>query len=363
MLPYIVLIVLPAIIWIFNNKLRVNVGDFTLHKTESLSLDVFMIIFLFMLAFRGLYCGIDTVQYLRLFNKYTTTSIGFLFEDNSHEFGYKILNKFTGILGGDFQSLIIITSLICVIPIWYFYKKESENFLLTIVLFMSVSPFVMFFSGIRQAMAMAIGVFSWYAAKHKKLIWFIAVVLLAIQFHTSAFVLFVIYPLYHAKITKKWLWFVIPCMLVVYYFRDAIFGVLMTFLWKEYNFTSETGAYMVLLLLIMFAVYSYVMVREDSLDQDTVALRNLLLLSVVLQIFAMLHPLSMRINYYFLIFVPVLIPKIVKNCKKEFETIAKISVAVMILYFSYYFIDNMVTDNDPLNVFPYIPFWENNYIS
>ena len=179
------------------------------------------------------------------------------------------------------------------------------------------------------------------------------------QFHTSAFVLFALYPLYHLKITKRWLWFVVPSVFILYVFRTPLFNFLMQFLWKEYENSSETGAFMVFLLLILFAIYSYVLVDDRDLDQDTLALRNLLLLSVVIQIFAMLHPLSMRMNYYFLIFIPILIPKIAKKCKKDFAILGKLSVVVMIVYFFYYFVMTMITNNDTLNVFPYVPFWEN----
>ena len=182
----------------------------------------------------------------------------------------------------------------------------------------------------------------------------------ALLFHTSAFMLIAIYPLYHAKITKKWLLFVIPIIITVYFFREPIFSFLLTFLWKDYNITEATGAFMILLLLILFAVYSYVMVDDKDLDQDTIALRNILLLSVTIQIFATLHPLSMRMNYYFLIYVPILIPKIANRCKEKFRDIGKLSVVIMTVFFICYFFKDMIVDNDPLNVFPYVPFWNNN---
>ena len=109
----------------------------------------------------------------------------------------------------------------------------------------------------------------------------------------------------------------------------------------------------------MFAVYSYVFVDDEALDQETIGLRNLLLLSVVIQIFAMLHPLSMRMNYYFLIYVPILIPKIAKRCKQRYAMIVKLSVVVMTVFFLSYFVFMIVTDNDDLNIFPYVPFWHN----
>lgn len=359
MTPYLILFTVPTIIWIINDKIQFNAGNKILHQTKSLSIDVFMLIFLFLLAFRGISCGIDTEQYLNLYQQYSSSDFFALLKNSEHEIGYKILNKIIGLVFGNFQFLLAVTAIICVCPLWYFYKKESDCAPLTIALFLSVAPFVMYISGIRQSIAMSMGVLAWYAAKNKKMGWFILVVLLAMQFHTSAFVLFLLYPLYHLKITKRWLWFAIPVILVFYIFRTSVFNFLMQFLWQDYNTTPETGAFMIFFLLILFVVYSYVMVNEDNLDQDTIALRNILLLSVVIQIFAMLHPLSMRMNYYFLIFVPILIPKIATKCKKELAIIGKISVVVMIVYFLYNFVMTMAIDNDPLNAYPYIPFWNN----
>ncbi len=344
---------------IISKKYRITSGKKLLYETQSASLDIFMFLFFLLLGLRGIQCGIDTKQYLRLYNEYSTQTIPQLLSSYSHEWGYKLLNRLIGVAANNFQVLLLVTAVMCVYPLWYFYKRESEIQLLTIVLFLSVAPYMMYFSGIRQAIAMSLGIPVWYAAKDKKLFRFILLVILAMQFHTSAFMLFLIYPLYHAKITKKWLWIVIPNMIAVFVFRTAIFTVLSRLLWQEYGTIQETGATTILMLLILFAFYSYIIPDENETDGDTIALRNLLLLSVVLQMFAMLHPVAMRMNYYFLIFVPILIPKIAKRSKKQYVQIAHLSVIVMTAYFMYYFISSVITDKDSLNIFPYIPFWKN----
>ena len=360
MLPYFLLIILPTVVWCWDKFVRLDQKNPWAHRTKSSSITVFMLIFLLLLSLRGLKCGNDTIQYLRLFKQYSSKTIEQLFSDETHELGYKILNNIVGSMTNNYQYLLAVTSLLCVCPLWYFYKKESEIPVLSIALFLSVAPFSMYFSGIRQAIAMSLGIFCWYAAKNKKFVLFLCTVGLAMLFHTSSFVLVVLYPLYHAKITKKWLWFVLPAMAAVYILKDDIFDFVLELMWKDYEVTSETGAFMILLLLVIFAIYSYIMVEDSALDQDTIAMRNILLLSVVLQMFAMLHPLSMRMNYYFLIYVPILIPKIAKQCKKQFVNLSAISVTVMTLYFLYYFVNMIITDNkDYLNIFPYIPFWNN----
>ena len=149
-----------------------------------------------------------------------------------------------------------------------------------------------------------------------------------------------------------------PCMAVVYMFKTQIFSFLIAFLWKEYSDITETGATTILMLLVVFGIYSYVIPEEQLLDHDTIAMRNLLLCSITLQFFAMLHPLAMRFNYYILLFVPILIPRIANRSKERYRQIAKLSEVVMVAYFIYYFIMNGIHDNDTLMVFPYIPFWK-----
>ena len=359
MIPYFILIALPLLVRLFRKEYRFKKGNKVLYETHTASIDLFMLTFFLLLAFRGLECGLDTNQYSHLFKEYSVQTISQLLNSYRHEFGYKVLNRLVGIVTTDYQMMLAVVAAICVYPLWYFYRRESDNQLLTIALFLTVAPYVMYFSGIRQSVAMSLGIPAWYAAKNKKLWWFIAVVILAMQFHTSAFMLFLLYPLYQMKITKKWLWFVVPCMIAVFAFRSVIFTFLFTMLWQEYAITSATGAVNVLILLVMFGLYSYIIPDEEKVDQDTAAMRNILLLSIVLQIFAMLHPLSMRMNYYFLMFVPILIPKIASRSKKELPQVAKLSVIVMTVYFMYYFINTVVTDDDPLGIFPYVAFWQN----
>lgn len=362
MIPYFLLAILPVLIGISGIRYRFKVNKKLIYESKTGCIDLFMLILFLMLAMRGIRCGMDTRQYLRLFYEYGTVSFLGVFEDFDHELGYKLLNKLIYVVFGDFQILILVTACVCVLPLWSFYRKESEVQSLTVALFLSVAPFVMYFSGIRQSMAMSLGVFAWYAVRERKWIRFLLLVLLAMQFHTSAFMLLLLYPLYHARITKKWLWFVVPCMFAVYALRDAIFLRVLDMLWKDYNETSATGATTMLTLLILFGIYSFVIPDEKALDKETIALRNILLLSIVIQIFALLHPLSMRMNYYYLVFIPILIPKIAKRSKQQFSQIAELSVVVMTVYFLYYFIKMVVTDNDALNIFPYVPFWKNNLL-
>ena len=358
MIPYFLLVALPVLARLISKKYRFTMGKRVLLETQTASIDIFMIIFMLLLILRGLECGTDTRQYYNLFLEYNACDFSELFMDDKHEYGYKLISWLIGRATDSFRALLVVTAVLCMYPLWYFYKRESDSQLLTIALFLTVAPYMMYMSGIRQAITISMGIPAWYAARKKNLPMFAAIVLLAMLFHTSAFLLCVVYPLYHARITKKWLWFVVPCMVTVFIFREEIFTFLFVLLWKEYTGAQETGATTILILLILFGIYSYILPEEKNLDKDTIAMRNMLLLSIVIQFFAMLHPLSMRMNYYFLIFVPILIPRIASRSKKQFVQIARLSVVVMTVFFLSYFLNSAITDYDALNIFPYIPFWK-----
>jgi uncharacterized protein involved in response to NO len=180
-------------------------------------------------------------------------------------------------------------------------------------------------------------------------------------FHTSAFMLAFMYPLYHVKIPKKWLYFVVPGLLIVFIFNDQIFSTL-TYIIEKYTkyegSITQTGAYTMLLLFTIFAVFAFIIPDEQRIDKETIGLRNFLLFSIVIQMFAPLHMLAMRMNYYYIIFIPLLIPKIIAYRSKRWEQVAVFGRNIMVVFFfAYFFISARGGGN--LHVFPYHFFWEN----
>jgi hypothetical protein len=92
-------------------------------------------------------------------------------------------------------------------------------------------------------------------------------VLVATLFHRSAFVILAIFPLCHLRITAKWLYAIVPLMLLVYVFNKPIFNMLML-LFGEDSASEGSGAITVLVLLVLFAVYSFVVADESMLEKE-----------------------------------------------------------------------------------------------
>ena len=237
------------------------------------------------------------------------------------------------------------------------YLKESNHSILTIALFVGLAPFSMFFSGLRQSIAIGIGAICFFLCKNKKPIPFLILVFIAFTFHQSSIILLFMYPLLHLRITKKWLPLIACVFIVCFVFRNQIFGYALRFSdrYESRYVLSQTGSYMYLLLLLLLTIYSFVMLKDQEFD--AFGLRNILVFTLILQSFAMSNSVAMRLNYYYLIFIPLLIPKVIDSARTEFRQIARVSAVVFVCFFFFWFFKEAYTGSDILQVFPYTPFW------
>jgi len=328
-------------------------------KKNKWALFTFFVILTVLVSLRHKTVGNDTSNYILYFNHFKSTDWHIL-NNVGLEMGFSYFTKAVTLLTDDPQVYFAVTAIVTVALIYPTYKRLCVDPSLTIVLFCLMSTFVMMFSGLRQMMAIAIGFVAYEFTRKKKLIPYIIAVAIAIFFHTSAFMLIFMYPLYHAKITKKWLYVVVPALTVFFVFSEEIFVILGVVLerYTEFDASIEsTGAYTMLILFALFTVFSFVIPDDSELDSEIIGLRNFLLLSLALQMFAPLNTLAMRMGYYYIIFIPLLIPKIIEHKSEKWSQVAVLARHVMVVFFlAYFFISANGEGN--LNVFPYHFFWE-----
>ena len=349
-----------------NGKYSLSIGGNQEVFNNSCMLPVFFFIFIVMLCLRDESIGRDLVSY-----KYYFESISALqFSETFHydlEFLYVLLNWIISRFTDNYQIFLSIVAVITVLPIAVIYSQDRERGFLKIVLFMNMSTFVMIFSGLRQSIAIAVGMIAYEYVKRKKFGKFILFAIIACGFHHTAFMLFFYYPLYHFTFKKKHLWFIIPSFILIFVFNRPIFttltNLLSVFFNDKYSIEmSSTGAYTMLFVFIGFAILSYLLPEEKRMDKETLGLRNFLLLAVILQCFAPVHTLAMRMNYYYIICIPVLMPKLFK-CSKNFthDSVVFIKSALVVFFLGYYLFTTYIscqTGVSALDTYPYIPFWK-----
>lgn len=311
---------------------------------EGKTITVFFVIYIVLLSLRGIMVGVDTKHYINnYFIPFRTMDWGQIVEFKSDELAFSLLSKILSTLTSNPTVYLTTIALLSVIPVLLLYKKEAKDAILCCSFFLISLLFEMFFSGLRQDIAIALTIVSFCYVKIKKPLSFVIFIILAASFHLSALIAIAIYPIYHAKITKKCLWFVVPFMALVYYYNSTIFNTLLLFSGEKYIYKygvwglGTTNQYGLLILFVLISIYCFFMLDEEKADADDIGFRNLLLLATLLQFFAPLHFIASRMNYYFIVYIPIALTRTNYKCKDRYYQIAKLASIVMIVYFIVYF--------------------------
>lgn len=352
MLPFVILLIVPVFIQ------HAKIKGVNYDRRCKFAITFFFVFLTVLVALRHITVGTDTQLYTYYFERFSITDWANVGE-MSLELGYSYFNKIISVFTKESQVFLAVTAIVVSAMIYPTYRRLCVDPSLTIVLFCTMSTFVMMFSGIRQMIAISIGFIAYEFTRKNKLLFFILTVLLATLFHTSAFMLIFMYPLYHARITKKWLYVIVPLLVAMFVFNKQVFAVLGSVLELYTRFSVEegsTGAYTMILLFAAFTVFAFLIPDEERMDRETIGLRNMLLLSLFIQMFAPLHTLAMRMNYYYIIFIPLLLPKIIEYKSDRWHQVAIVARHVMVVFFLLYFLLSFT--QGALDVYPYHFFWE-----
>lgn len=366
MIPYFMLLFIAFIFCYIarygKSHMVIGNGDYTFK--HNLGIPAFFTFLWLLLACKSTMVGYDTQVYEKYFYRFSNQTLNQILT-NKTEVLYGILNWLVGKFTDDFQVFQAIVASIIIIPIAMLYAEDRRHSYLKIVLFVNMSIFVMMFSGIRQSIAISIGCIAFYFVRRKKLLAFFITVIIAMGFHESAFMLIVMYPLYYIRLERKHLFIIIPAVLFVFKFNKPIFVVLLKileFFGSKYQTDSysETGAFTTLFMFMLFMIFAYLLPKNTKIDSEFIGLRNYLLLAVFLQCFAPLHTLAMRMNYYYILFIPVIIPKVLEVVDNKRHNIAQFAEILMCIFFTIYYIVTIVSSlktGGVLGTVPYIPFW------
>jgi len=357
MIPYYFMLGVPIILALLYGGTSQKVGE---RKKQGIVIFSFFAILLLILMLRDQTIGVDIKTYLSHFSIVDKVSPQRAEKLFGFERGFWLLNKIISAISTNENFFLAVIAIITTVPLAVLYIKESENALLTISVFLMLSNFSILFSGLRQSIALAIIAIAFTFVKKKKLVWFILLVVLAFFFHKSALIAFLIYPVYHMNITRTKMFFSVPLIVLVFIFNKEIFEFLLVFLNDlGYNYEfEETSAYMMIILFALFVLLSYIAPAEENMDKNTIGLRNLGVLSLVIQIFALASPVAMRMNYYFMMFYPILLPKVIKRALPRNMQVYQLVGVVVMLYFFFDYISGMYTGADILQLYPYKAFWE-----
>lgn len=295
---------------------------------------------------RSYLVGIDTLAYKELFEeglRYITLEEAL----QKVEPIWVFLNSTLYEANLGFQSLVLISSMLTVIPIYIVCKKSSYHPSLSLLLYAMLFYYFLSFSLTRQYIAISFVLISFSYEVEKKNKLALLLFIIACLFHYSVIVLLpLVYLSKKITFNKKYVFLLLTSSFLLgfsgfFKYFLIIFKYIPILKYANYVDYNE-GTVLNVMNKYLFLVPQNIMAYYVLKKTYTKEYFNFFLIGMVLTNLFFLFPLFARFVYYFLIFEILLIPNLligIKDNKKQ-QNIFILILLYAIIYFVYYLFSN-----------------------
>ncbi|WP_294304070.1 EpsG family protein [uncultured Chryseobacterium sp.] len=207
--PYIILFLIFFILFLWENRLRNKQSDIKIVRYLG------MLVFFVFFGFRG-YLDTDFAVYYPLFESAPTLfdfkAVANFFSHTNEDYllkiepGFKVLLIILKTIVPNYFFLQIISSLINVLFLNYFFRKYSPQYILSFIMFLIFSGLVIEINLLRNSKAIFLFLYSLRFIKERNIAKYFICNGIGLLFHTSAIFYFPLYFFLHKKINPAFVW-------------------------------------------------------------------------------------------------------------------------------------------------------------
>ena len=316
-------------------------------KKSQLYVGAVLLLLVMMGGLRHYTVGIDLRHhYLTDFKAYAAQPWRSI-SDYGIECGMFVLSKLIGMFSVEGQPFIFITSLISYGLTVRFFYRHSEDFKLSVALFIMYCFMYQYMNQIAQCIAISIVLFGCDYLERKKNVAFLICIAIAAAFHTTAVLCILFLVLKKLKVTRKSIiWFSIAAGAFVAAY-DIVFELGARIL-PQYSWYIESmkhgvgdislGVAIRIGLLGAVVLWSFYLAKFKNRMSSTKNVDfkiHMAYIALLFQLITTKMIVMNRVGQYALPFVFVLVPDCIRNSGKYRSIISLGIIVGMILYFSY----------------------------
>ncbi|ASK30361.1 hypothetical protein CEY12_09650 [Chryseobacterium sp. T16E-39] len=208
-IPYIILFLIYFVLFLWENKLRKDGSDIKIVRYLG------MLVFFIFFGFRG-YLDTDFAVYYPLYESAPTLSdsrgVAQFFSSVNEDYllkvepGFKVLLILLKSVTPDYFFLQIISSLIDVLFLNYFFRKYSPQYILGFIMFFIFSGLIIEINLMRNSKAIFLFIYSLKFIKERNAAKYFICNGIGLLFHTSAIFYFPLYFFLHKKFLPAFVW-------------------------------------------------------------------------------------------------------------------------------------------------------------
>jgi hypothetical protein len=253
---------------------------------------------------------------------------------NNFNVGFSYLMKLIYVLtDGNYQAFITIISLFVVFSYMRFIRKYSSAPIQSVLCFLGLLYYTLFFDALKQAVAMTILLFAFDAIIEKKPVRVIIIVVFAALFHFPALVFLPAYWIGRMKVGRGYILLLGALLLITYLFRDQLLNLMLdAYGGEDIDATMEGIRNLRHKVVIMIVIVVFAALIRPPAPDDTVYNAMLMFagVAIVLQTFCGYNNIFERLADYYFHTSIVLIPLIFeKNGKSRMRAIAGVDQRII----------------------------------
>lgn len=364
MLIYILHFVLNMILgaMIIPSKKHANgVPDATIQMRKKVYLFLTTLQLGLLCGFRSTLMAYDTEEYKIIFDMCPDTW-GHIFDESSYvEVGFRVLCSLIKIFGGEFQTLLIVTSLFIIGSCCVFIYRHSKNVVLSVFIIVSFPFFYSSFDIVRHFIATAFFLLGYRYIVERKFFRYLLFIAVGSLFHSIAWVFLPIYFMSRIKWNMRTFALAAIGTVALYVYIEPIAVWLGRALGKSDGIKSGwVGSYgggiltaFMYCLLLVIAVFAYYQL-EDKRPEDATAV-NYMVLMVIFAIVFINARIMTRMIMTTVPLIAIAIPQLIDEDRttspKDCFLLKAGFVSIGVGYHLFMLFVNWQ------NVVPYIPFW------
>lgn len=285
---------------------------------------VFLFLFIFC-ASREMTMGNDTPMYIKLYNNISISKFNFLSVNTYFENGYVIFNILLSYISDSSRFFLVVTSGIINFFCYKFIKKYSNDYFLSVIMYIEFLFFYTSMAMLRQFIAFCVIIIGFKYLNGKKPLSFLLFIIIASFFHSSAWLALAYYPIYYLKYSKRNVFILIIIFLISFYFLPSIVNLFYGFIGRVNYYSSrfDSTSFGNFIYFIMFFIMYLFILYECRKQKNIGDLQNnslylySLLFATLINLLGIKLDVMSRAAFYFNILSIIAVPNVIQRFEKN----------------------------------------------
>ncbi len=292
--------------------------------------------FVLISGLRDINIGADTIVYEQLFNYYATISwkvmldnfIGMFTNRGTYEnrdMGYYAFSKLFTSVCPSYRVYLFFIIILFMIGFSFFIYKYSNDYCMSYVIFASFLFAFFGLTGIRQTLATILCVFIGFEfIRKRKLLKFLLIIFIASFFHQTSLIFLPFYFLYNIKIDMTYEISVPILFGIIFILKSKIASIFLMGTYAKYGASTDLPPYNLFLLITLIVFFSlFFYDRLKKINSNINIYINAVVIGMFLLELSLVIPIFVRLSYYYIIFIVLLIPEFFNLIIKKERSILK----------------------------------------